>query len=323
NIWTQVFSPTSLLFFFFYPVLFYLNSEVLMPRFYLQKKYLLYFLVVALLLAGVYLLKPFDHILAHPLRQFEQGPESPHRPSFHRPFPPQRRDGQRIDIVSIVLFFTALSVSSALRIVKQWRLTEQRVAQAEAEKVNAELSSLKAQINPHFLFNTLNNIYTLAVIKSEATPTAIMQLAHIMRYVTDDVRQDYVPLKREVECMGHYIDLQRLRLNEKTTIEFFVTGNVEGKQIAPLILMTFVENVFKYGISSHEPSPVTIRLTAPDNKIEFCCQNRIHKTQEKEERTGVGIENTRKRLAYLYPDKHNLKIDTGNGYFTVQLTLQV
>ncbi|MBD0287686.1 MAG: histidine kinase, partial [Flavisolibacter sp.] len=73
----------------------------------------------------------------------------------------------------------------------------------------------------------------------------------------------------------------------------------------------------------HEPSPVTIRLTAPDNKIEFCCQNRIHKTQEKEERTGVGIENTRKRLAYLYPDKHNLKIDTSNGYFTVQLTLQV
>src|SRR6201999_506982 len=104
-----------------------------------------------------------------------------------------------------------------------------------------------------FLFNTLNNIYTLAVIQDEHAPDSILKLSNIMRYVTDDTREDFVPLQSEVDCINDYIELQKLRLGTKTQVDFKITGDIESKQIAPLILMTFIENVFKYGISKHEP----------------------------------------------------------------------
>ncbi len=249
---------------------------------------------------------PFPN--SHRMPRFDHGPERPGR--------------HRIDIISIILFLMTLSLSAALRITRQWRITEKRAAQAEADKANAELSFLKAQINPHFLFNTLNNIYSLAVTKNEQTPTAIMQLSQMMRYLTDEVRQDFVPLTSEVTCISNYIDLQRLRLNDKTVIDFLVRGSLEGKVIPPLVLMTFVENVFQYGISSHEASPVTIHLTIQKDSIVFFCQNKIYNTKESD-RKSVGIENTKKRLAYLYPYKHLLSITTKDKLYTVHLTLQV
>jgi LytS/YehU family sensor histidine kinase len=169
----------------------------------------------------------------------------------------------------------------------------------------------------------LNNIYALAVTKNEATPASIMKLSNIMRYVTDEVSEDYVPLESEVECISNYIDLQRLRLNTKVTVDFSVTGNVEDKKISPLILMTFVENVFKYGISKHEEITITIKLYAEEKTITFFCQNKIFPAVRKIERTGIGIANTRQRLEFLYPNKHLLNITTANNLFTVQLTLQL
>src|SRR5205823_10521035 len=123
------------------------------------------------------------------------------------------------------------SLSAALSILKEWRNIEQRAAKAEADKANAELAFLKAQINPHFLFNTLNNIYSLAVTKSEMTPVSIMKFANIMRYVTDEVTQDFVPLQSEIDCASDYIDLQRMRLSKKVYVDYSVTGNLDGKQI--------------------------------------------------------------------------------------------
>ena len=213
------------------------------------------------------------------------------------------------------------SLGMAFQIIWQWRNTEQRAAQAEAEKATAELSFLKAQIHPHFLFNTLNNIYSMAVLKSEHTPAAILKLSNIMRYATDEVKRNFVSLQDEVAYISDYIDLQRLRLNNKVQLDFSVTGNTENKQIAPLILMTFVENVFKYGISSHEPSVIIIRIMAEENAIVFFCQNKIFGTQNKFESTGIGISNTRKRLEHFYPGRHSITINTENGLFTVQLTI--
>jgi sensor histidine kinase YesM len=205
--------------------------------------------------------------------------------------------------------------------VQQWRYTERRALQAEAEKVNAELSFLKAQINPHFLFNTLNNIYSLAITQSEQTPNAILKLSSMLHYMTDDVRNDVVPLQSEVDCVKSYIELQQLRLTDKVDVQFAVNGNIDDKQIAPLLLMTFIENAFKYGISSHEPCTISIEINASDRAVEFSCRNNIVVKNALLEREGIGISNAQKRLDYLYPGKHLLNIHTDKEQFSVHLTI--
>jgi len=326
-VFTIVFSWVFLVFCIIYLFLFYFNTYFLIPKFYLHKKYAVYFIIVLLLLAVVYFIKPFDDMMSHFGRQ-ENGLMGPPLPGGPGPGtdrggpPPGVHGPAQTDIVSIVLFITVWSLSTAICIIRQWRISERRAIQAEADKANAELSFLKAQINPHFLFNTLNNIYSLAITKSDNTAESIMKLSNIMRYVTDDVREDFVSLKNEIECMGDYIDLQRLRLGKKMNVDFSVTGNTENKKIAPLILMSFIENVFKYGISNHEPSAIVIKIAADEHNITFFCQNKLFNNKGNTERTGIGIENTRQRLQHLYPFKHFLAINTENGLFTVQLTLQ-
>ncbi len=228
-----------------------------------------------------------------------------------------------LDIISIFLFMIVLVFSLALNFLSRLRLAEQHALQADADKANAELSFLKAQINPHFLFNTLNNIYSMAASKSEHTAESILKLSNIMRYVTDDVAADFVPLENEVNFIKDYIDLQLLRLGKKMNVHFSVKGIIENKIIAPLVLVTFIENVFKYGISNHEKSDIIIEICAEEKEITFFSQNKIFLNPRNAERTGIGISNTRQRLEHLYPGKHSLDIDTQNEKFTVTLTLQV
>src|SRR4029078_3784733 len=137
----------------------------------------------------------------------------------------------------------------------------QQAARAEADKANAELSFLKAQVNSHFLFNTLNNIYSLAITKNENVADAVMKLSNIMRYVTDDANEDFVSLEKELDSISNYVSLQRLRLGNKATINFIIEGDIHDKQIAPLILMPFVENTFKHGISYASASTIDIKIT--------------------------------------------------------------
>lgn len=328
-------SPYFLLFLFVYTFLFYFNTSFLFPKLYLKKRYALYFTIIAGLFVAVYFLEPFDQLNSNNREMRHSPPEAGMRPLSRRPEgpPPQEMDGrfgpppgqgrerQHTDIISIILFIMILSFSSALLILKQWRLTERRAARAETEKATAELSFLKAQINPHFLFNTLNNIYSMAVTKNANTPDSIMKLSHIMRYVTDEVTQDLVPLQSEADCASDYIALQRLRLNKKARLEFFVSGNTENKQIPPLIFMPFIENVFKYGISSHEPSSVTIKISSEESAVHFFCQNQIFNNLHIEQGTGIGITNTKKRLEHHYGNKHILNITDNDGLYTVRLTL--
>jgi len=127
-----------------------------------------------------------------------------------------------------------------LKFTIDWFLNERIQHDLENQRLSAELAFLKSQINPHFLFNTLNNIYTMVVIKDENAPDSIMKLSNIMRYVTDDANEDFVPLQNEIDFIKDYIELQRLRLGEKTYVDLDISGDIEGKLIAPLILMTFI-----------------------------------------------------------------------------------
>jgi two-component system LytT family sensor kinase len=319
NVFQQLLAPHYLVFYFTYIFLFYLNTNLLMPRLWLEKKYIYYAGAIILLFLAIYFLKPFDHLLRHNRPPDQPPPVTPSGNNLR----PMAKGGPRFDIISIILFVMTWSLSTALSIIKEWRTTLQKVSRAEADKVKAELAFLKAQINPHFLFNTLNNIYSLAITKNENTSYAVMKLSNIMRYVTDDATNDFVLLQMEIECINDYIELQRLRLSKKAEINFIVTGNTEDKQIAPLILMTFVENVFKYGISNHESSPVTIKISADEKTITFFSENKIFDHQRNIERTGIGIANTRQRLEHIYPNRHLLNIATENGIYSVILTVQL
>lgn len=348
--WLLLSSPFYWLFCLTYLTLFYFNIWYLIPQFFLKRRYLLYTIVTVILLGMVFFLQPFDKLLGHNPRfqaQMEAaGLDSTalknHRKGdtttmFFGPLPNQNlrmqepepkktginplwQHSNTTDVVSLVLFFIITALALSVRTIEQWHTTEQRVVKAESEKVTAELSFLKAQINPHFLFNTLNNIYTLSVMNSAHTSESIMKLSNIMRYVTDEVGNDFVPLSNELNCIKDYIDLQKLRLGSKSDVHFSIEGTTAGKQIAPLILMSFVENTFKYGISKKELSPIRIEIKAIGNTLEFCCENKIF-NRTVTERTGIGIANTRRRLEYLYPNRHTLDINDDGGLFRVKLVL--
>jgi LytS/YehU family sensor histidine kinase len=237
-----------------------------------------------------------------------------------KPVPPI--DWSELDLLTCIFFIILISTGMAIQVIRQSRAIERRALKAEAEKAQAELSFLKAQINPHFLYNTLNNIYSLSEDHHPDTSDSILKLSNLMRYITDEATQDFVPLESEVDCIRDYIDLQQLRLQENIKLTFSVTGNTEEKQIAPLILITYIENAFKYGISSHKEGEITIKVAATEEEITFYCRNKIFPTSRYSENTGIGLVNTRQRLDFLYPKKHKLIIITNNGFYTVELTLK-
>jgi len=345
-----LFSGAYWVYFVFYCSLFYVHTFVLLPKLYFTGKKIWYALILIALFFLTITLRPFD-LLTFKRREFNEKEMTsgerrmfrermplapmPHDPGEMRPPslnpqniqppPPNgfgQRRGQHIDIVSLFLYFLIIALSLALEISRRLAKAEQKLLITESEKARAELSFLKAQINPHFLFNTLNNIYSLSLLKNEKTPDAIMKLSNIMRYVTDDVHEDFVPLKEELDCIADYIYLQQLRLGKNVQLCFKITGDSDGKEIAPLLLMTFIENVFKHGVSNHEASVLNIHLIVEEMQLVFTTHNKIFLANEQLERAGQGIENATKRLQLLYPDKHSLQIENANGYYDVKLTLQ-
>jgi LytS/YehU family sensor histidine kinase len=142
-----------------------------------------------------------------------------------------------------------------------------------------------------------------------------------MRYVTDDITEDFVALSNEIDCIRDYIDLQKLRLGRKMIVDFECSGEFENKKLPPLILMTFIENIFKYGVSNHESSDISIKIYADSKSITFFSMNRVFGSRAVK-RNGIGIANVRKRLEHLYGDKHFLNIVEEHGNYIVQLTLQ-
>lgn len=305
--------PNYWLFLFAYVALFYTNLSLLIPRFFMPGKYGRYVLLAALLGTGIYFLQPFDRLLQS---KWDLTPPA------YRILPKEAYQPPAIDITSMFMFVMIMAMGIALTVTRRWQLTEQRALKAESEKVRAELSFLKAQVHPHFLFNTLNNLYTLAISNSTHTADSIMRLSNIMRYVTEEVTADEVPLQQEADCILDYIALQRLRLGAAQQIDNEILGDLLPHTVGPLLLLTFVENIFKYGISKHEPAPIFIRLCATRDTITFYCRNRIFPAHTSARSNGVGIANARQRLELLYPERHQLNIHQTDGCFIVNLTLR-
>jgi LytS/YehU family sensor histidine kinase len=210
-----------------------------------------------------------------------------------------------------------------LRFAVDWFEFEARKKEVENERLTAELNFLKAQINPHFLFNTLNNLYYLAYTKSENTTEVIAKLSQMMRYMIYDSNYPRVLLNREIEYMQNYISLERLRLNNQIPINFEIDGNTEHIWIAPFIFITFLENAFKHGVNNNNSRAwVNISIHLKGNECIYKVENsKLPITTANAEKSGIGLQNVQRRLELSYPNQHTIKIqDTPEGY-SVQLNL--
>ena len=225
-------------------------------------------------------------------------------------------------IFGFLNFLIIWFLSSILQLTYRYRRMEQKNKEMRVQKLNAELSYLKAQINPHFLFNTLNNIYALSIIQNDQTPEAILKLSAIMRYVTEDADAATVPLQKEMDYLQNYISLQQLRSNDKLTIQFTITGEAGNDIIAPLLLINFIENAFKYGVSNHLRSFINIDIDITDSQLTLKVRNSVM-IKTIEQSTATGTDNTLRRLQLQYAKKHNLTIDEKDNLYTVFLHLDL
>lgn len=228
-------------------------------------------------------------------------------------------------ITSLTSFAFLLALSSGFAIHQDRQRQEARHQQVLLEKKEAELSALKLQISPHFLFNTLNNLRYLARHQSTQTEDAIERLAHMLRYMIYQTDQGPVPLEKEIDYLTDYLALQQLRLASHHRVIFEPTIDDDGVRIEPLLLIPFVENAFKHGIHHQEPSTVHIRIQVEQGHLVFWIKNRCFSASKsmKQPDSGIGITNVQRRLALHYPNRHRLLIEQQDDWFTVQLTLDL
>ena len=214
------------------------------------------------------------------------------------------------------LFFMLLSTSVYI-ISSNFKNNEQRKS-LENEKLTAELAFLKSQINPHFLFNSLNNIYSLAYQKSDKTPEAILKLSEIMRYMLYESNEDTVLLEEEINYLQNYIELQKLRFKENVHVDLHVDIDNPNHCIMPLLLISFLENAFKHGVSTNASKPIRIDIKVHNGRLHFKAENaksQLNKDQTK----GVGLKNLKRRLQLGYPDKHTINTVESENYYTSEL----
>jgi LytS/YehU family sensor histidine kinase len=242
--------------------------------------------------------------------------------NFKRPEANSFFDQYFIYLVTIVLPFIFLSWLA--RVTENLVINTVKKEQLEKGAVEAELYYLKSQINPHFLFNTLNNIHTLVYKQAPTAPEAVMQLASLMRYMIYESNAPTVPLAKEMEYLQDYISLQQLRYKQGPVVEVKIHGEAENCQIAPLLFIHLIENAYKHSPARLNPGDLKVRVEVKEDNLTFSVQNPVgnNKDHALDEPGGIGLPNVRKRLALLYPDRHSLEISNSGETFGVVLTIQ-
>ena len=282
----------------------YINILILIPKLLKKKNYIFYtfWLLITLAVSSLVIL-----ILLYLFMQFN-------RPRLFSSY-----------------FFTTgfyVGITSLAKFLKDWLELQDislRYNKIEREKLAAELNTLKAQINPHFLFNSLNNIYSLSLVNSKQTPEMILKLSDLMRHVLYESRENFILLKKEIEFIQNFIELQRIRLSEKTDIKYELHGEVQNRMIIPLIFEPFVDNAFKHGAkSTNNKAYIHIDITIEDDWLQFKVENNYEKDDclTDDSAHGIGLKNAQKRLAYLYgKDEYHLGIIKKENIFKVELGL--
>ena len=231
--------------------------------------------------------------------------------------------GLRFYAATVVNMVIMIALSLLVRIALYWASDKRKSTELALEEHKLEIELLKAQINPHFFFNTLNNIYSLVYKKSDDAPAAVMKLSEIMRYIIYDSKAQMVPMEKEVEQLHNYIELERLRSRDPDFISIETSGNLSSHVIPPMIFLAFAENAFKHGKRKVKNPGIIFKISADQGQIRFKVTNHILKEPHNNHPgEGIGMQNTRRRLELLYPNCHRLQVKKNDEMYEVILTLE-
>lgn len=294
---------------FFYAVIVYFNFFYLIPNYLSKNKFLTY---CGLLLLAALILTPLKMIAFY----------------FKFSAMPYAQDNliENQNWYFLFMFLIAGS-STVVKIITDWVRNAREKQELETRTMQSELRFLKSQINPHFLFNTLNSLYALTLKKSEKAPEIVIKLSEMMRYMLYECNEKQVPLSNEVHYIRNYLDLEKLRQGQNVEINFEVEGHISDQQIAPLMFVPFIENSFKHGLNNQiSRGFVNMHLIVDENRINFICENSKAESlplQEHRRSGGIGLVNVRRRLDILYPKQYELKIEDTPRTYTVNFYLDL
>ena len=223
--------------------------------------------------------------------------------------------------------FVMPAIFASVKLFEYWFVNQKRNQELETEKLESELKFLKSQIHPHFLFNTLNNLYALTLDKSDRAPEVVVKLSDLLSYMLYECNAPEVPLAKEVQLLQDYLDLEKIRYRNELSVEFEIFGRVNGKNIAPLILLPFVENGFKHGLSKQINNPwINIALDIEDDLLGFSVENNrpsVEKADDTGYSEGIGLKNVRRRLDLIYGNQYTLDIVSNKDTFRINLQLKL
>jgi len=304
-------------------VLFYLNYFYFVPRLLLQKKYGSYLAIVLLI---IFVFMAFR--MTYTISEFRDMPrpnalitsrngQLPLEPHFKnkRPF--------IFRLLPAVFYIFILACSIVIKTLSEIYTSQQNKLVAETHRTSAELNYLRKQTNPHFLFNALNSIYSLAYKKSDLVPDAIVTLSEMMRYMLYETDNKSVFLEKELNYIKNYIELQKLRLSNIENIFINIHGDTKNKYIEPLLLITFIENAFKYGTDYKGVTYVKIKIIIEENTLDFWIENKIENYTKDPNNSGIGMTNMENRLNLLYPNAHKLTIIETTDKYSLHLNLKL
>lgn len=299
-------------------LVFYVNYFGLIGRLLFRRRVAGFVAANAILILAVVLLLHLWFDFYRVMVQGEAGPPEDHGP---------RVPTAVFMLRDVLLLGLTAALSVAIRVTSDWYRKESERRQAEQARTQAELQNLKSQLNPHFLFNTLNNIYSLIAIGPERAQEAVLQLSGLLRHVLYEKNQDKVPLEKELAFVRSYVELMSLRLpgTVRLGVDIPESGSfAPGVYVAPLLFITLVENAFKHGVSADEPSFVDISLRITDNGEGVSCRianSYFPKRDNDRSGSGVGLENLRRRLGLLYPGRHTLRTEREGDAFVAEMTV--
>ncbi|WP_338877194.1 histidine kinase [Spirosoma sp. SC4-14] len=312
----QMFWVRQVLFFGLMIGMFYLNALILVPRLLLRSqtgKYVMALILVACM--ALILVACMEYGFNLPVQMHRAfHPDGTGKPKYYGWIQPT--------LFTVILI---LGISTSIALVQKWQADANLRLALEQAKTTSELSFLKAQINPHFFFNTLNNIYALTLIDVETAREALHRLSRMMRYVLYETQAGTTLLSKEIDFLSDYIQLMQLRLTDKVTVTLDTPSPLHDQSIAPMLFLPFVENAFKHGVSTLDKSRIFIRIQQTDHQVLMDVRNTLfpQKAPSLEVGNGIGLVNTRRRLDLLYPDQYSLHIEEQNpaGEYQVQLML--
>jgi two-component system LytT family sensor kinase len=305
-------------------IVFYINLYLLIPRLLFRDKIWQYGLSAIALIAAVTYLNEQIVSVFNLNAFFASLPPPPGMPHFKHPMGRPNRWGHFDTFVpGINTLMVGLGIT--ISFIQKWQQEVALRQQLEQEKVSAELAVLKAQINPHFFFNTLNNIYAYTLSDGDVARTAITNLSKMMRYVLYEAESGHAPLIKEIDFIKEYTALMKLRISTKTSVKLEVPTQIGNEMIAPMLFLPFVENAFKHGVSGVDEGEILIHILQKPGEIELFVKNTVyeHKRASEDKSNGIGIANTTRRLDLLYPGKYTLTTGINNvSAFEVRLTLR-